>query len=264
MNIKNIFCGSAFKDRGKKRWFCQAVRMAEESLESGNVMEALTIGAFLGYLSASDCLQTKRQGMPNIYRVIQRVRRKYNNKNRLLKPEQNTTPIRFCVDSIFLAAAARYLLRPDIKKWDFDLVERFHYATGGQIDDRTYTINHIIPVDYAKQSCVYLSVDDSSNINQLAKLDSWGVPLVAHFHSHPSNGPEANHPSGIDRSFQERLERGGHVAIGGIFSQDGYLRFFAGDDSRFQISIFGNHVKEISKNVYRIDMASEDLPIVQN
>jgi proteasome lid subunit RPN8/RPN11 len=122
-------------------------------------------------------------------------------------------------------------------------------------------MNHIIPVNYSQQSMVYLRVEDDSNINKLAQLDSWGVPLVAHFHSHPGNGPEAIYPSGIDRRFQDRLASGGHVAIGAIYSQDGYIRFFAGDDSRFQISIFGNHVKEISKNVYKIDVDSEDLPI---
>jgi hypothetical protein len=256
-----MFRGGVFKDGGKKRWLCQAVRMVEESLESGNVMEACTTAAFLGHFLAFDTLQNKRRGLPGIDRVMQKINQKYNNKKQSHKLEQNKTPIKFCVDSIFLAAAARYLIRPTAKSWRLDLVERFHYVTGVQIDERTFSMNHIIPVNYAKQSAVYLSVENSSNIDQLARLDSWGVSLVAHFHSHPGNGPEAIFPSGIDRRFQERLECGGHIAVGGIFSQDGYVRFFAGDDLRFQIVVFGNHIKEISKNVFKIAMAREDLPI---
>ncbi len=166
--------------------------------------------------------------------------------------------VTFIVDSLFLADAANYLIH---RQPAHSLVERFHYVTGAKVADGTYTLNHIVQVEFAEQSAVYLRVNDLSNFAALESLDYWGTPLLAHFHSHPGTGAGATHPSGIDRRFQERLERGGHIAVGGIFSQDGFLGFFAGDSRRFQIRVFGNQVKEIERNVFKVSLADGNLPI---
>ncbi len=168
--------------------------------------------------------------------------------------------VKFIVDSLFLADAAQYLLQANGKATSA-VVERFHYATGAKVSERVYTINHIVPVSFSEQSAVFLRVEDMSNFAALESLDQWGTPLLAHFHSHPGRGAGATSPSGTDRSFQERLERGGHIAVGGIFSQDGYLRFFAGNDKRFRIEVFGKQVKEIERNVYKVPLEERDLPI---
>jgi proteasome lid subunit RPN8/RPN11 len=170
--------------------------------------------------------------------------------------------IRFVVDSLFLAGVNRFLVgnHPDQMA---GVRERFHYCSGVRLDAQTYALTHIVPVDFAEQSAVYLRVGDSSNIAALASLDRWGMPLVAHCHSHPGRGAGATIPSGTDRRFQERLERGSHVAIGIIFSQDRYLRFFAGDESRFEVSVFGKQIKEIEKNVYKIELGDGNLPVAK-
>lgn len=132
--------------------------------------------------------------------------------------------------------------------------EVFHYSTGIHLGNDTFVISHIVRVSFSKQHAGGVRVADSSNIQTLQSLDELGLPLVAHFHSHPGFGEDANLPSSTDRRFQERLERGGHVAIGGIFSRDGHVRFFAGDDDRFEIEIVGNKVKKVGRHAYKLEL----------
>jgi proteasome lid subunit RPN8/RPN11 len=168
----------------------------------------------------------------------------------------------FLVDSLFLAGAMKYLLEDPASR-KAEVRERFHYVTGIKVDAHTYALTHIVPVGFSQQSAVYLRVEDSSNIAALQSLDRWGTPLVAHFHSHPGRGPHAALPSGIDLRFQERLERGSHITIGAIYSQDGFVRFFAGDESRFVVTVFGKQVKEIERNVYQVELGNETLPVAR-
>jgi hypothetical protein len=160
------------------------------------------------------------------------------------------------MSSLLIAESFRHVCPPPsrIRPRINGFREEFHYATGLRIDARTYVVSHIVPVQYARQDAGGVRVLDASNISALAKLDELGLPLVMHFHSHPGFGREANHPSSTDRAFQERLERGGHVAIGGIFSRDGFLRFFAGDDGRFAIEVHGSNVRKLSDVEYRITL----------
>jgi hypothetical protein len=91
-----------------------------------------------------------------------------------------------------------------------------------------------------------------STHNLLIRLEQFGHKFLAHFHSHPGNGPDATHPSGIDENFQRRLERAGHLALMGIFSRDGFIRFVR-MDQKFELEIYGEGVKQYEPNVYRLE-----------
>jgi proteasome lid subunit RPN8/RPN11 len=202
-----------------------------------------------------------QQRLSEVRAVMSEIR-----QGRTVAPDRPSVPvrangrIRFVVDSLFLAGAKKFLVgdHPDQVA---GVRERFHFCTGIKLDAETYALTHIVPVDFAEQSAIHLRVDTSSAISALAALDHWGTPLVAHCHSHPGRGAGATFPSMTDRRFQDILERGSHIAIGLIFSQDGYLRCFAGDESRFEISVFGKQVTEIERNVYKIELGDEKLPI---
>jgi hypothetical protein len=259
------------------RWFLQAAtfpwrvlatrlqkfrrRKPVDGDETALIVRIAAAGSRLSQAMASGDVAGGQQGLSAVRAVVSEIRRGQSVVT--VRPSVPVKPngrIRFVVDSLFLAGAKRFLVGKHPDQF-LGVRERFHYVTGMRVDPQTYALTHIVPVDYSDQSAVYLRVADSSNIVALAALDRWGTPLVAHCHSHPGRGPGATFPSGTDRRFQERLERGSHIAIGAIFSQDGYVRFFAGDESRFEVSVFGNQIKEIEKNVYRIEMGNENLPI---
>ena len=113
------------------------------------------------------------------------------------EPEPHASVSTFLVDSLFLEESRKICCRQTQP-----FREEFHYATGFQITDRVFVISHILKVEFQEQSPVGVSVDDRSNIQCFQKLEQVGLPLVAHFHSHPGTGPGANHPSQTDRAFR--------------------------------------------------------------
>lgn len=170
-------------------------------------------------------------------------------------------PMRFLIPSLLLVESYRHVCPPParIRSHVNGFREEFHYATGLLIDPLTCVVTHIVPVQYARQSAGGLRVADGSNIAALANLDRLGLPLLMHFHSHPGFGRDANRPSSVDRAFQERLERGGHRAIGGIFSRDGFVRFFADDLDRFVVEICGKNVHKVGDNEFQIQLDDESV-----
>lgn len=165
-------------------------------------------------------------------------------------------PTKFLIDSLLLEKSFQFVCptRMQSSEETNGFKESFHYATGIRVDDRTFAVTQIVPVRYARQAAGGVLVANDSNITALADLDRMGLPLIMHFHSHPGFGRESNRPSMIDRKFQERLERGGHLAVGGIFSRDGYVRWFAGDLDRFVIEVQGNNVKKVGDNEFKIEL----------
>lgn len=245
---------------GKIVWRYRCRRQMDDA-ETELIFQIAAAGSRLSQAMANGDIAGGRQGLSAVRAVVSEIRRgRPVMTDRPNVPVRANGRIRFVVDSLFLAGAKRFLVgnHPDQMS---GVRERFHYCCGPQVDAHTYALTQLVPVAFAEQSAVHLRVEDSSNIAALAALDRWGMPLVAHFHSHPGRGPDATFPSGTDRRFQERLERGSHIAIGAIFSQDGFVRFFAGDESRFEVSVFGNQIKEIGTNVYKIELGDENLPI---
>lgn len=171
------------------------------------------------------------------------------------EPAQPDGPVRtkFVVDALFLADSFRYVCGAGLD-------EVFHYVTGVELDG-TFVLTRIVPVAFSEQSSGGVRVEDGSNIRTLERLDGWGLPLLAHFHSHPGVGMSATTPSGKDRRFVGRLARGGHIAVGAIFSRDGFVRFYAHDSVPFSVEVKGHHVEGVGEDVFKVDVAERRIPV---
>ena len=80
-------------------------------------------------------------------------------------------------------------------------------------------------------------------------LHEHGQALHAIFHSHRFTGPP--HPSGTDDRLQRIIEEGGYPAIQAVFSEDGYVRFFA-RQRKFAVEVHGKGVKSVERDLFRI------------
>lgn len=85
----------------------------------------------------------------------------------------------------------------------------------------------------------------------LIECERYGTVLAAYFHTHPGHGSGNTQPSDIDLTTQADKERGGYSTIGGIFSRDGYLRFYA-DQLQFRVRVLGKEVECEGTNLFRL------------
>jgi hypothetical protein len=236
---------------------------AREGDDSDFVVQLAVAGSQISQAMATADARLGRKGLSQVQRLLRRVRTEARRRSHEVE-SQPSSVVRFIVDGLFLMSSYRYVCGHN-GVGARGTLEVFHYVCGLRLDDGTFVMGHIVPVAFAEQTVVRVRVTNGSNISALEKLDQLGLPLTAHIHSHPGKGPGATYPSITDRRFQERLERGGHVAIGGIFApgerHEAFVRFFAGDSSRFEIDVRGNNVEEVENNVYRLRLADSDVPI---
>jgi|GEM_PF-2443073 len=124
-------------------------------------------------------------------------------------------------------------------------------AVTGLRQGKMRTLEHLIEVKLANQSLVQASFDMKDFMRVAIALYEHGQALHAVFHSHRFNGPPS--PSGTDDRLQQILEEGGYPAIQAVFSEDGYVRFFA-RRRRFAVQVYGKGVIPVDghKNLYRI------------
>jgi hypothetical protein len=163
-------------------------------------------------------------------------------KGEVLETEQT-----YVVGSLFLRECFGLLVRERAKK----NIEVLYYVTGVDVGG-VLVLDKILTPDLSTQSGCYVSADHSSSNEIYLELEDYGHGLHAWFHNHLGNGAFATSPSEIDFSTQERLEGGGYRAIGGIFSEDGFLRFFS-KNSEFKVVLFGKGVKRINDHLFKIE-----------
>ena len=154
----------------------------------------------------------------------------------------NTGPRRYAVSSLFL--------HESFKKLTADQNEQFFFITGAEVDE-VLVLDQCAEFAHQRRSPMGVVAHMPSTHNLLIRLEQFGHKFLAHFHSHPGNGPDATHPSGIDENFQKRLESAGHVALMAIFSRDGFVRFVRLDQN-FEIEIYGEGVKNHAPGIYRL------------
>lgn len=128
--------------------------------------------------------------------------------------------------------------------------ESILYAVGNNYGN-SYSIERLIDLELDQSELGYAKANDIFSSKALIDLEEYGSLLTCYFHAHPSRGINSNNPSSTDFSNQERLEKGNYKTIGGIFSRDGYLRFFS-DKLQYKISISGKGVENVSKGVYKL------------
>jgi len=123
-------------------------------------------------------------------------------------------------------------------------------AVTGLKNGRVRTLEHLIEVKLASQSPSQASFDMQDFTRIAISLHEHGQALHAIFHSHRFQGPP--YPSGVDDRLQRLLEEGGYPAIQAVFSEDGYVRFFA--RRPFAVEVHGKGVTCLDRErfLYRI------------
>jgi hypothetical protein len=185
-----------------------------------------------------------RKGTAHLTTAIRRTNDFLESLERIL--EENTRkpdgPRRYAVSSLFLHECA--------KKLTADADEQFFFITGSEVEG-VHVLDQWAEFAHQRRSRLGVVADMPSTHNVLIKLEQFGHKFLAHFHSHPGTGPGATHPSGTDENFQRRLEKGGHLAVMGIFSRDGYVRFVRLDQNA-AIEIYGEGVEQYAPGIYRL------------
>ena len=136
------------------------------------------------------------------------------------------------MSSHVLDEAYRYLL-------SFD-PESLIYAAGYCIG-RVVIVERLVKVRMSHQSTCGVSADALAARNACVDMEQWGSLLVAMFHTHPGKGISATQPSFTDLKTITLYENTGYTTIGGIFSKDGYLRFFS-NKRQFTVKIIGRRI----------------------
>jgi hypothetical protein len=154
----------------------------------------------------------------------------------------NTGPRRYAVSSLFLHEC--------YKKLTADQNEQFFFITGTEVEG-VHVLDQWAEFAHQRRTKMGVVADIPSTHNLLIKLEQFGHKFMAHFHSHPTSGPGATKPSGIDENFQARLEKAGHLALMAIFSRDGYVRFVRLDQN-FELEIYGQGVENHAPGIYRL------------
>lgn len=146
-------------------------------------------------------------------------------------------PQTYQISSLFLRDCAHDLTR------DPAMNERLHLITGTETSNGTKVLSRIERVELEQQSPAYVKANDADAHLRIVTLSEVHEhTLLGVFHSHMAHGAEATRPSGTDLAFMARLAKIGCYALGGIFSLDGYVRFFL-PSKPFTIDIYGTGVE---------------------
>lgn len=157
--------------------------------------------------------------------------------------EYNEKPI-YRISSWLVRDAFQYLTRlPE---------ESLCFVAGQGVRDNSYTLERLIKVDHEIQTSSRAKAQVNSSAQALSEIDDYGASFTAHLHSHPFAGEGGTRPSNKDFKFQSSLEGGGYICIGGIFSRDGYLRFFS-HDREFEVQITGSGVSRARENLFLLN-----------
>jgi hypothetical protein len=128
--------------------------------------------------------------------------------------------------------------------------ESILYVSGNRFGN-AYMLSRLIPPELDRSEPGYASANNVSSLHKLGDLERHGSLLCAYLHMHPGRGNASTSPSSVDLSCQRRLEKGGYPVIGGIFSRDGYLRFFS-DQPLFDVSLSGKGVDHVGKDLFKL------------
>jgi proteasome lid subunit RPN8/RPN11 len=153
----------------------------------------------------------------------------------------------YLVSPATLAEAYAQLVRPQPGNRE---EPEWMLAVTGVKQDNLYTLERLIEVKLANQSALAAAFDMQDFARIAVTLYEQGLALHAIFHSHRFSGPPQ--PSGVDWKLQDMLDQGGYPAIQAVFSEDGYVRFFA--RRPFTVTIAGKGVECVDQKegVYRI------------
>ena len=162
-------------------------------------------------------------------------------KNTLKKPQE------FVFSSVMLAESFSYCTeRPE---------EGMQFVCGVDVDNLLLATK-VMNVEYSARSVVYACGEDVATQRMTIDAHETGHLIIGLLHSHPGHGQDANYSSSIDRATQRRWENGRRF-ISGIWSRDGYLRFFS-RRLPFTVRIVGNNIEQISDTLFKLNCTSKE------
>lgn len=127
--------------------------------------------------------------------------------------------------------------------------EGLHLLVGVE-HDGVLIPTRIIECDYTRRTAVRATATREGVHKAMADTAEAGHRVFAIIHSHPGSGPEANHPSSIDLRTHELWE-GISSVIGGIWSRDGYLRWFT-SAKPFEVQVVGTQMERLGDRLWRL------------
>jgi hypothetical protein len=117
-----------------------------------------------------------------------------------------------------------------------------------------FVLERLEPVKLDESTTTYAKSNLLSTRDALFEMHRRGYLLVSILHSHPGYGPGSVSPSSTDINNQKKLEKVGYKCISGIYSRDGYIRFFTLNNP-FEIVIKGQGVECVEENLFRLTEA---------
>ncbi len=127
--------------------------------------------------------------------------------------------------------------------------EGMHFVVGVCMDGVMVGTN-IVTFPYARRSVAGAAGETRATHRISIEAAESGHSIVAILHSHPGMGPEANHPSPTDLRTHALWERSMPL-VGGIWSRDGFLRFFTSGAS-CRVEVLGDHLESSGDNLWRL------------
>ncbi len=132
--------------------------------------------------------------------------------------------------------------------------EGMHFILGVDLDG-SLVGTQIVSFPYASRSIAGASGVHEATHAIAIQAHEFGHRIIAIIHSHPGSGKGANHPSHVDMKTHETWEKT-HDIVGGIWSRDGYLRFFSADKV-FDARVIGSRIQRIEDHVWKIEETSD-------
>jgi len=149
-------------------------------------------------------------------------------------PSRTELPLRFQVSSLFLGDCWKDLTSDPHGR------EKMHFISGPITADGLRVLSRIEQVTLDDQTSAYVRAEANETHKRVVNLvERDGHELLAMFHSHITRGADSTKPSATDIANQDRFVQIGWQAIGGIFSLDGYIRFFS-TWKDFDLDLYGN------------------------
>jgi hypothetical protein len=146
--------------------------------------------------------------------------------------------LRYQISSLFLKESWEYLIADPARR------ERLHLVTGTITQDGTKVLSTMRKLNMKDQSRVYVRAHEPDSHSAIISLDEdFGHSILAMFHSHIATGENATSPSSTDTDFLKRMAQVGCDCLGGIFSLDGFVRFYALKD--FELDVYGKGVTKV-------------------
>jgi len=131
--------------------------------------------------------------------------------------------------------------------------EGMHFIVGVEYDGLKVG-THIIPFGYAQRS-VAGAAGDPLDTHRIVIHTYEAATRFSPCCIPPGSGPNANFPSAIDERTQRLWEQGSNL-IGGIWSRDGFLRWYS-VAVRFQVEVVGSHMEKLDARLFKLVSTQE-------